>query len=120
MVRIVNTNMSIDNIVNKLKESSKQDTTWIEKAKYRQKNEAWQDITFAITVKVILKLKENKKLEQSPKNQKELAIALDCSPQYINKLLKGSENLQLETITKLEAILQVRLIEVPKHEVSFQ
>ena len=112
--------MSIDNIVNKLKQSSKQDTTWIEKAKYRQANEAWLDISFAIAVKVISKLKENKKLEQSPKNQKELAIALDCSPQYINKLLKGSENLQLETITKLEAILQVRLIEVPKHEVSFQ
>ncbi|MGM0636375.1 MAG: helix-turn-helix domain-containing protein [Bacteroidota bacterium] len=112
--------MSINNIKSKLKQTSKQDKTWIEKAKYRQENEAWLDISFAIAVKIMSKLKENKSTSVFPKTQKELASALECTPQYVNKLLKGSENLQLETITKLEAILDINLIEVPNFEASFK
>jgi hypothetical protein len=38
---------------------------------------------------------------------------MGCSPQYVNKLLKGSENLTLETICKMEKVLQIKLIETP-------
>lgn len=106
--------MSIDNIKKRLKENSKQDNTWLEKAKWRQENESWLKTSFAIAVKILAAFRANKKTGTFPKNQKELADALGCTPQYINKLLKGSENLQLETITKIENILNIKLIQVPE------
>lgn len=112
--------MSINKIKNRLKESSKQDNTWIERANYRKENKAWLDISFAIAVKLMSALKSNKVVGVSPKTQKELAVAMDCSPQYVNKLLKGTENLQLETITKLENILNINLIQVPEFESTIQ
>lgn len=112
--------MSINNIQNRLKRTSKQDQTWIERAQYRKKNKAWLDISFAIAVKVMSALEANKGINISPKTQKELAEAMSCSPQYINKLLRGSENLQLETITKIEQILRISLIEIPEFQTTIR
>ena len=42
--------------------------------------------------------------------QSELARRLDVSPAYVGKLLKGGENLTLETISKLQMILGQELI----------
>lgn len=112
--------MSINNIKNKLKQTSKKDTSWIEKAKWRKENEAWLDISFDIAVSVMSALKANKSNNTIPGNQKELATAMGCSAQYVNKLLKGTENLQLETITKIERILNIKLIEVPKAKITEQ
>ncbi|OBX24690.1 helix-turn-helix protein [Gelidibacter algens] len=112
--------MSINNIKNRLKESSKQDNTWIERAKYRKENKAWLDISFAIAVKIMSAIKANKAANVFPKTQKELAEAMNCSPQYVNKLLKGTENLQLETIVKIEQILNITLIEVPEFQTTIQ
>lgn len=112
--------MSINNIKNRLKETSKQDNSWIERAKYRKENKVWLDISFAIAVKVMSALKANKTAHVFPKTQKELAEAMICSPQYVNKLLKGTENLQLETITKIEQILNIRLIEIFEFQTTIQ
>lgn len=35
-------------------------------------------------------------------NQKQLAEKMNCSRQYISKVLKGRENLSLETLAKIE------------------
>src|SRR5690606_37988279 len=112
--------MSINNIKNRLKESSKQDNTWIERANYRKENKAWLDISFAIAVKIMSTLKANKTASIFPATQKELAKAMFCSPQYVNRLLKGTENLQLETITNIEHILNISLIEVPEFQTTIQ
>lgn len=112
--------MSINKIKSRLKQASKVDNTWIESAKYRKKNEAWLDVSFAIAVKIMSKLKSNKQEGIFPKTQKELAEAMFCSPQYVNKLLKGTENLQLETIVKIEEILNIRLIEVPEFQTTIR
>jgi len=93
---------------------SKKESGWLEKAKWRQENEDWLDISFSIAVKILSALNSNKKANISPKNQKELAETMGCSAQYINKLLKGKENLQIETICKIQRILNINLIEVPK------
>jgi transcriptional regulator with XRE-family HTH domain len=45
--------------------------------------------------------------------QKKLAEMLGVSPQYVSKILKGSENMTLETIAKLEDALGVNLIFTP-------
>lgn len=112
--------MSIDKIKERLKKNARQDSTWLERARYRKENRAWLDISFAIAVKISSSLKKNKTADIFPSTQKELAEAMGCSPQYVNKLLKGAENLQLETITKVEEILNITLIEVPEYRTSVQ
>lgn len=99
---------------------SKEKSGWLDKARWRKENEAWLDISFKIAVKILSALKANKTANVYPKTQKELAVAMDCSPQYVSKLLKGTENLQLETITKIELILDINLIQVPEFEVIIQ
>jgi transcriptional regulator with XRE-family HTH domain len=93
---------------------------WLTKAKWREENQDWLDISFAIAVKILAAFRANKKTGTFPKSQKELAEAMGCSPQYVNKLLKGTENLQLETITKIGDILNIKLIEVPQFETTIQ
>lgn len=51
-------------------------------------------------------------LSDQGSSQKELADKMEVSAQYINKIVKGNENLSLETISKLETALGIRLIEV--------
>lgn len=104
------------NIENFLKHVSKKDSGWLEKAKWRQENEDWLDISFSIAVRVASTLNANKKAHVFPKTQVELAEALGCSAQYVNKLLKGQEKLQIDTICKIGRILGIKLIEVPKME----
>lgn len=38
-------------------------------------------------------------------SQRQLAERMGCSPQYVSRILKGKENLSLETICKLESAL---------------
>ena len=46
------------------------------------------------------------KMEQMKISQKQLAERMNCSQQYISKILKGKENLSLETLTKIENALE--------------
>ena len=39
-----------------------------------------------------------------------MAERLDCSQQYVSKILKGTENLSLETLVKLESAIGEQLI----------
>lgn len=110
--------MSIDKIKQKLNQNSIKDTGWLEKAKWRQENEDWLDISFSIAVKVASTLSANKKANVFPKSQVELAEAMGCSAQYVNKLLKGQERLQIDTICKVQRILNIKLIEVPKAAIT--
>ncbi len=99
---------------------SEEKSGWLEKAKWREENQDWLAISFAIAVKILAAFRANKKTGTFPNSQKELAEAMGCSPQYVNKLLKGTENLQLETITKIGSILNIKLIEVPQFETTIQ
>lgn len=109
--------MSLDNIKQRIINQSKKDN-WIEKAIWEKENEEWLDFSFEIAVRIGSRLSENKKQDVYPKTQVELAHAMGCSPQYVNKLLKGQENLQIETIFKIGKILGLKLIEVPKIEIN--
>lgn len=113
MLLIMKKNKNIDNF---LKHVSKESSGWLEKALWQEENEDWLDISFTIAVKMLSALSANKKLSVFPSNQKELAEAMACSAQYVNKLLRGQENLQIETICKIQRILNIKLIEVPKME----
>jgi transcriptional regulator with XRE-family HTH domain len=42
--------------------------------------------------------------------QKALAERMNCTQQYVSKILKGSENMPLDTLSKLEDALGINLI----------
>lgn len=90
---------------------SEEKSGWLEKAQYRQKNQDWLDISFSIAIKILSVLRANKKKAVFPKNQKELAEVLECTPQYVSKLLKGTEKLNIETISKIQKALNIVIIE---------
>ena len=73
---------------------------------FRMENREWlrmsQDI--ALTVRYYLKAEGL--------HQKDLADRLGVSPAYVAKLMKGQENLTLETIGNIQRVLDVELIHV--------
>ena len=87
-------------------------SSWADDAEYRRANREWLRKSSAIAVQVLGALKA-KSL-----SQKELAARLGISPQQISKIVKGQENLTLETICKLEAALRIQLINVPASDNS--
>lgn len=94
----------MDNILDKIKRNeSPTRSKWREAAKFRQNNKDWLKISqfFAMFV---LNIMEDKKL-----SQKAIALKAEVSQQYISKVLKGSENLSLETIIKILKSLDVDL-----------
>lgn len=102
--------MSIDKIKKRLVTQSIKDDEWLVEAKERQDNEAWLNVSSAIALRILGWLRKNKM------TQKELAQQLGYSPQYVNTIVKGSENLTLETLVKIEKVLGIKLIEVPCFE----
>ena len=50
------------------------------------------------------------RMEELGMSQKQLAEKMNCSPQYISKVLRGRENLSLETLTKIENALKISII----------
>ena len=79
-------------------------TLWREKSQWRRENRRWLRYSGFIALSVL------NRLEKLGISQKQLAEMMNCSPQYVSKLLKGSENLTLETISKLEDCLDIDLI----------
>ena len=79
---------------------------WREEAKYRVENRAWLKYSQMIAMRVLDEM-ENKGL-----TQKEFAQRVGCSQQYISRILKGKENLSIETISKIEAALGVSILEI--------
>jgi ribosome-binding protein aMBF1 (putative translation factor) len=81
--------------------SSPEPSKWREKAEWRRANRDWLRYSRKIAIVVAMSLEE---LDMS---QKQLAELVGCSPQYVSRLLKGEENLTLETLCKLERALNV-------------
>lgn len=93
-----------EEVVSALKEFEVK-TPWLQKSERRRKNHAWLRYSGYIALRVL------DRLDELGLSQKELAEKMGCSPQYVSKLVKGSENLTLETISKLEECLDLDLIE---------
>ena len=96
--------MAVENLKEKLAAIvSKEPSKWMQEAQWRSDNKTWLKKSQAIAIKVLKTLKEK------GLSQKELAASLFVSPQQINKICKGTENL---TLAKLENALGIQLIEV--------
>ncbi len=71
-------------------------TLWREKAKERHANKEWLRYSQKIAMMML------DKMEELGITQKSVAERMGCSQQYISRVLKGSENLSIETIFKIE------------------
>lgn len=95
----------------------KEESTWEIKARKRLADKSWLKHSRRIALKLNFFLRD-KKLKQ-----KDLAELLNVSPQQVSKIIKGRENLTLETISKIENVLKIELLKIDKplkKEVSFQ
>lgn len=77
---------------------------WKEKAEWRRANKNWLAYSRKIAINIAMAL------DDQGISQRELAERMGCSPQYISRILKGEENLSLETICKLEQALNVSIM----------
>lgn len=92
------------NLENFEKLVSTESSKWLEEAIWREKNAEWLDLSTKIAIRVL------RTIRAKNINQTELAKLLVVSPQYVNKILKGTENLSLETICKLQTALGIELV----------
>ncbi|WP_051260914.1 helix-turn-helix transcriptional regulator [Algoriphagus marincola] len=76
---------------------------WKEKVKYRSQNKAWIKKSTRISLRILDALDEN------GWNQTDLAKALGVSRQLVSKMVKGPNDFQLSTISKLEEVLGIQL-----------
>jgi transcriptional regulator with XRE-family HTH domain len=83
---------------------SDEKTDTIQRNRTRIKNRARLRESQAIALKVL------DKLDELGWSQRKLAQAMDVSPQQITKIVKGKENLTLETQTKLQDILDIPIL----------
>lgn len=92
------------------------ESPWGEEAKDRQKNKAWRKRSFQIAARILMEIRRQKPINGM--TQKMLAEKMGVAPQYINKVIKGQENLTLETISRFEEILGITIISILGPEVS--
>ncbi len=93
------------NVVEKLnKYKSSTPSRWREEAQWRQENKSWLRHSQIIAVKML------QRMEQLGMTQQALAERLNCKQQYVSKVLKGRENLTLDTLSKIEDALDLHLI----------
>ena len=78
---------------------------WREEAEFRVANKSWLRYSQMIAMKML------DRMEELGLTQKQLAAMMGCSQQYVSKVLKGQENLSLETLCKIEDALGLHLVQ---------
>lgn len=80
---------------------------WREEEEHRlqAKAEGWLLYSRKIAIKIAFAMK------QQNLSRQDVADRMGCSPQYVSRLLKGEENLSLETICKLEKALNIPILQ---------
>ena len=76
---------------------------WREGAEWRRANRAWLRRSQAIAVKIL------DKMDEMQWTQAQVAERIGCSQQYVSRIVKGSENLTLEMISKIEDALDIKI-----------
>lgn len=84
--------------------SSPTPSQWREHAEWRRANRNWLRQSQMIAVKML------EAMDEQHINQRQLAERMGCSQQYVSKVLKGKENLSIETITKIEDALTISIL----------
>lgn len=77
---------------------------WKEEAKKRKEDRRW--LAYSQEIAMFL----HDKMEELGLTQTALAERMDCTQQYISRILKGKENLSLETIARLEDAIGAKIV----------
>ena len=86
------------------KHRSPTSSKWREEALFRRDNRRWLRYSQIIAMMTL------DAMERKGFTQKALADKMGCTQQYVSKLLKGQENLSIQTIAKLEEALDIDII----------
>ena len=78
---------------------------WREEAEWRRVNRNWLRRSQTVAMKLLDKMEEMKWTQQ------QVAEKLGCSQQYVSRMVKGSENLTLEMLSKIEDALDISIFE---------
>lgn len=81
-------------------------SSWLSEATERQKNASWMSKSAEVAFALL------RELRHQGMSQRELAEKMGVSAQYVSKIVKGKENLSLETICKIEDALGVSLVNI--------
>lgn len=79
---------------------------------FRKENKEWLRKSGKIALAI------RRELRVQGMSQQDLAAKMALSPQYVGRILKGRENLTLDTISKLEAAVGKQLVTVGREERS--
>lgn len=93
---------------------SENPSSWKEKAQARRSKPWLKQYSSQIARRILAIIGDREDLSQA-----KLAEALQVSPQQISKIVKGQENLTLETIYKLSKALDTELISFPQYKYSY-
>lgn len=72
-----------------------------EEARWRQENEIWLRMSRSVALTIVDYMQENQL------SRAEMAKILNVSPQYLSRILSGTENFSLKSVAKIEAALGV-------------
>ena len=86
---------------------SKGRSRWKEQAQWHVDNWGW------LRHSVQIALRARSRMASLGLTQKDLAERMGCSQQFVSLILKGKENLTLETISKMEKVLDCNLLFLP-------
>ncbi|MEQ9102156.1 MAG: helix-turn-helix transcriptional regulator [Imperialibacter sp.] len=84
--------------------SNEPESNWREEVAQRRRDKAWLSLSADIALRVL------EVLDEKNMSQAALAREMAVSPQQVSKIVKGGENLTLETICKLEEALNIKLV----------
>ena len=77
---------------------------WKRQAQEELEAWGWKQYSYMIAIKA------RRQMSHRGITQKQLAVAMGCSQQYVSNLLKGSSNMTLETIARLELALNLDIL----------
>lgn len=78
---------------------------WRKDAQWRRDNNRWLEYSRAITIKIL------KAMDDQSVTQAMLAERMGCTQQNVSNLLKGSSNMTLETISRIEDALGIEIFQ---------
>lgn len=82
--------------------------------KARQEIECWRQDRQWLQMSQDIALNARSFMKSEGLTQKELAERMDVSPAYVARIMKGNENMTIQTIAKLEHALGMKLVAIPK------
>lgn len=95
-----------EEIISKLNQHrSSSPSKWRDNAEWRRANKSWLRYSQRIAMIML------DRMDELDLTQKLLAERMGCSQQYVSRVLKGTENLSIETISKIESALELEILE---------